>query len=182
MKKIVLTLAIMLIFILALSMTACGNEATTTTEPATTEAPLPEGYVLYDNGDISFAYPENFNKTDGSTVVLSNLINGNNITIVYEAKTDYYTKMTDAIYAKDLKPAFEAMGMTIEKYTVEQIQNEKGVSLTKVTQTATVQETALQQTLLSITAGDKTYTVTVTEMVKDADFVNNVVNSLGFAK
>ena len=191
MKKIVLTLTIMLVFILALSMTACSGEAeTTTTEavttteaPITTEAPLPEGYVLYDNGDISFAYPESLVKNDGSTVILTNVTNGNNITVVYEAKTDMYEKMDNDGYKELFKPIFESMGISVSKYNVEQIaKNTKGISLTKVTQTVSTQGKTMEQTMLITTVGDKTYTVTVTEVVNDDTFLNNVMNSLGLSK
>ena len=183
MKKIVLTLSALLILILAFAMTSCGGTTETTTEaPVTTEAPLPEGYTLYDNGDISFAYPEKLSKTDGSTVILSDGTNGNNITVVYEDKTDYYEKMTTSDYATDLRPAFSSMGMTIKGYSVDQIKNAKGASLTKIAHTASVSEITLKQTMLIITAGEKTYTVTVTEMVNDAALVNNVLNTLSLSK
>lgn len=190
MKKIVLALAMMLVFVLALAtLTACGGTtettaATTTTEaPVTTEAPLPEGYTLYDNGDISFAYPEGFVKQDGSTVLLSDMTTGNNVTVVYEAKTDMYETLDNNGYKTMFKPAFESMGMSISKYNVEQIaKNAKGISLTKVTHTASLEGTSMEQTMLITTVGNKTYTVTVTEVVNDDAFVNNVLNSLGLSK
>jgi len=189
MKKIVLTLSVLLVLILALAMTSCGGTtetttATTTTEaPITTEAPLPEGYALYDNGDISFAYPESFVKTDGSTVILTDMTTGNNVTVVYEAKTDMYETLDNNGYKTMFKPAFEAMGMSISKYNVEQIaKNAKGISLTKVTHTASTQGKTMEQTMLITTVGNKTYTVTVTEVVNNDAFVNNVLNSLGLSK
>ena len=189
MKKIALTLSVLLVLVLALALTSCGETtetttetATTTTEPVITTEALPEGYVRFDNGDISFAYPESFTKTDGSTVILSDGTNGNNITVVYEDKTDYYEKMTTADYATDLRPAFSSMGMTIKGYSVDQIKNAKGTSLTKIAHTASVSDITLKQTMLVITAGEKTYTVTVTEMVNDAALVNNVLNTLSLSK
>lgn len=191
MKKIALTLSVLLVLVLALALTSCGGKtetttetATTTTEPViTTEAPLPEGYTLYDNGDISFAYPEKLSKTDGSTVILTDMTTGNNITVVYEAKTDMYETLDNNGYKTMFKPAFEAMGMTISKYNVEQIaKNAKGIAITKVTHTASVEGTSMEQTMLITTVGNKTYTVTVTEMVNDDAFVNNVLNSFGLSK
>ena len=189
MKKIALTLSALLVLVLALALTSCGGTAetttetaTTTTEPVITTEALPEGYVLFDNGDISFAYPESLTKTDGSTVILSDGTNGNNITVVYEAKTNYYEKMTATDYANDLRPAFSAMGMTIKGYSVNQIKNAKGTSITKIAHTASVSDITLKQTMLVITAGEKTYTVTVTEMVNDSALVNNVLNTLGLTK
>lgn len=191
MRKILLTLSVLLVLVLALAMTACGGTTETTTEavtttteaPITTEAPLPEGYTLYDNGDISFAYPESFVKTDGSTVILTNVINGNNITVVYEAKTDMYETLDNNGYKELFKPMFESMGISVSKYNVEQVaQNTKGISLTKITHTASVQGKSMEQTMLITTVGNKTYTVTITEVVNDDVYLNNVMNSLGLSK
>ena len=184
MKKIVLTLSVLLVLILALAMTSCGGNTETTTEaPVTTEAPLPEGYTLYDNGDISFAYPESFVKTDGSTVILTDMTTGNNITVVYEAKTDMYETLDNNGYKTMFKPIFEAMDMTVTNYAVEQIaKNATGISLTKITHTASTQGKTMEQTMLITTVGNKTYTVTVTEVVNNDALVNNVLNSLRLAK
>ncbi len=196
MKKIVLTLAVLLLLVASLTvMSSCGGttetttEATTTTEPVvtttpeTTPAALPEGYTLYDNGDISFAYPESFIKQEGSTVILVDGTNGNNITVVYEAKTDLYAKMDNDDYVELFKPLFDAMEMTVTNYAVEQIsKNATGISLTKITHTASTQGKTMEQTMLITTVGNKTYTVTVTEVVNNDVFVNNVLNSLGLSK
>ncbi|MBQ4120840.1 MAG: hypothetical protein IJD35_02370 [Clostridia bacterium] len=190
MKKIIVTLAVLLLLVASLAvMTACGGTtettaATTTTEaPVTTEAPLPEGYTLYDNGDISFAYPEGFVKQDGSTVILADMTTGNNITVVYEAKTDMYETLDNNGYKTMFKPIFEAMDMTVTNYAVEQIaKNATGISLTKITHTASTQGKTMEQTMLITTVGNKTYTVTVTEVVHNDAFVNNVLNSLGLSK
>ena len=191
MRKIVLTLSVLLVLVLALAMTACGGTTETTTEavtttteaPITTEAPLPEGYTLYDNGDISFAYPESFVKNDGSTVILTNVTNGNNITVVYEAKNDMYETLDNNGYKELFKPMFESMGISVSKYNVEQVaKNTKGISLTKITHTASVQGTSIEHTLLITTVGNKTYTVTITEVVNDDAYLNNVMNSLGLSK
>jgi len=210
MKKIIVTLAVLCLLVASLAvMTACGGtaetttEATTTTEPivttqpaitttvpvtttetpVTTKAPLPAGYTLYDNGDISFAYPEKLSKTDGSTVILTDMTTGNNITVVYEGKNDLYAKMDNDDYAELFKPMFEAMGISVSNYHVEQItKNANGISLTKITHTASTQGSSMDQTLLITTVGNKTYTVTVTEVVNDDAFVNNVLNSFGLSK
>ena len=190
MKKIALTLSVLLVLVLALALTSCGETtetttetATTTTEPVITTEALPEGYVRFDNGDISFAYPQSLTKTDGSTVILTDMTTGNNITVVYEAKTDMYETLDNNGYKTMFKPAFEAMGMTISKYNVEQIaKNAKGIAITKVTHTASVEGTSMEQTMLITTVGNKTYTVTVTERVNDDAFVNNVLNSFGLSK
>ena len=91
MKKLLCTLAVLVLLVGTLVvMSACGGADTTaeatTTAPVTTvpviEAPIPDDYTLYDNGDISFAYPESWAKTDGSTVLLQDAVTGNHITVV----------------------------------------------------------------------------------------------------
>ena len=54
---------------------------------------IPEDYVVYDDGKISFAYPKNWTKQNGSVVILTGT-NGNNITVVYEPKTNMYDDLT----------------------------------------------------------------------------------------
>lgn len=180
MKKTALILTALLVLALALALTACGGETVSSeTKPPITQIETPEGYVLYNNGDISFAYPEAFSKTEDAMDVLSDLTNDNNITVVYEEKTDIYEKMDNDEYESRFKPILETLGMTITKYNVEQLaQNASGVPLTKVTHTTSVEGIVMDQTMLILTVGDKTYTVTVTEVVSDNKLVSTVIDSL----
>ena len=193
MKKL-LSLALCLIMLLSVALMSCDNtdnqtnetsaESTSaeTTSAATTSdetsAPvIPDGYKVYNDGYISFAYPDTWSKENGSVVTLSKS-NGNNITVVYEDKTDYYEKMTTAIFRSDLKPVYESMGMTISGEKVEQTTNNSGTKITKVSYTAIVNGVSMNQTAYITTIGNRTYTVTVTEVTPDTALANNVFNSL----
>ena len=68
-------------------------ETTAETTAETVEIDIPDGYQLFSDGYIAFVYPETWSKNDGSVTILS-ADNGNNITITYEAKTDYYENMS----------------------------------------------------------------------------------------
>ena len=149
---------------------------TTTAEETTTEPTpvIPTGYQLYSDGTIAFAYPKNWSKTDGSTVILQNTGNGNNITVVYEAKTDYYEALTKTKFQNELKPALESIGMSISDETVTQTENDNGMKITEIAYLAVSQGRTLKQPLLITTVGQYTYTVTLTEMQTD-DTVNQIL-------
>lgn len=139
---------------------------------------IPEGYQVYENGDLSFAYPENWTKDDSSTVLLMNPTGiGNNITVVYEGKTDMYAEMTVETFDELLRPAFEAMGMTLSNVTVKQ-KTSNGLDVTEINYTAKFMGTTMEQTGFIVTVGDRTYTVTVTETTQDDTLVSNVFNTL----
>ena len=147
------------------------------------EPTIPEGYKLYDNGDISFAYPDDWTKTDGSTVMLMNPTGaGNNITVVYEAKTDIYDDMTISDFNDMFKPVFEAMGMTITNPSVSNSTNDNGLKIAKISYTVSSSGVNMKQTMYIMTVGQRTYTVTVTESTSDAALVKNVFDTLTLVK
>lgn len=147
------------------------------------EPTIPEGYKLYDNGDISFAYPDDWNRTDGSTVMLMNPTGaGNNITVVYEAKTDMYEKMSVTEFNAQMKPAFEAMGMTITNVAINHSENGNGLDITKISLNNSYANVNMKQTMYIMTVGQRTYTVTVTEATSDAALVKNVFDTLTLVK
>ena len=158
-------------------------KAETTTEE-TTEATsvVPTGYQLYDDGELCFAYPKTWTKTVGSTVILQNTSTGNNITVVYEAKTDYYEKLTKSTFQSELKPVLESLGMSISDETVTQVQNDNGMKITEIVYLATAQGRMLKQTMLITTVGERTYSVTITEMQTDDTLNQNVFDSLAKSK
>lgn len=193
MKKL-LSLALCLIMLLSVALMSCDNtdnqtnetsadstsaESTSaaTTSEETTAPVIPDGYKVYNDGYISFVYPDTWSKENGSVVTLSKS-NGNNITVVYEDKTDYYEKMTTAIFKTDLKPVYESMGMTISGEKVEQTSNGNGIKITKTSYSAIMNGVSMNQTAYVTTIGNRTYSVTVTEVTPDTALVNNVFNSL----
>jgi hypothetical protein len=140
-------------------------------------ATAPEGYTTYDNGDISFAYPSDWTKNDGSTTMLVNKSGkGNNITVVYEAKNDIYEKSSDSELEKAFKDSMSAMGMTISNFKRTKTKNDYN-DVTKITFTTSAAGTSMKQTQLVATVGDRTYVVTVTETTADQTLVDNVFNT-----
>ena len=188
MKRLICTLLALILCMAALvSMSACngnGNDNNTTADgnDGATEVTSPEppaGNKLYENDDLSFAYPETWVTTAGSVPVISDSNNsGNNITVAYEPKTTVYKGMTMDIFNELFKPAFEAMGLTLSNITISQVENANGVAITKLTYNAANAVTTMKQTIYCFDAGSYTYSVTVTEMVEAYDVVQNVFNTI----
>lgn len=172
-----LSLALAVLMLLAcFTLSACDMNK----KPA-----MPDGYKEYNNGDISFAYPADWNLTDGSTVILVNPSGvGNNITVVYEAKNTVYETISVEEFEAQMKPAYQSMGMTIKGTTIEQVKNDCGTKMTKISLTTTAANVSvtMQQTMYITHVGSKTYTVTVTETTTDAALVQNVFNTLYIEK
>ncbi len=179
-RKITLILTFVLVLICVCS---CGAPAESTTgTTATTEAPIPTGYTTYNNGDISFAYPADWVKTDGSVVILTNKSGvGNNITVTYEAKNTAYDTFTVTDFNSMMKPAYEAMGMTVSNPKVEHKEvNGQKVNVISFRNSAGGQSMA--QTQYIFHSDMRTYIVTVTESIPDAELVNNVFNTIKILK
>ena len=190
MKKL---LASLLAFLLVFSLCACTknednqsedtsasiSETTDTTATTEQQKPvIPDAYQLYDNGTLSFYYPNTWNVTDGSIVILTDLSNGNNITIVSEPKNDYYAALNTESFNTEMKPMLESMGMAISEASVKQTQNENGLAMTVIVYTAAYLGTEMTQTQYIVNVDDLTYSVTVTEMVADAVLVETVFDTL----
>ena len=147
------------------------------------EVVIPDGYKKYDNGKISFAYPDSWSKTGGSVdTIVNETGEGNNITVSYEEKSDIYSEMDLASFNSTLKPVFESFGMTVSNASVEQLKNDNGVDLTKIRYTAKVSGTTMTQTMLILAVGDLNYIVTVTETEAQPELVENVYKTLTIVK
>lgn len=183
-----ITLILSLILVLA-TLISCGNgsanttETTQTTQTTTTAAiVIPAGYAKYNNGRISFAYPKNWTRSSGSTVIFTNPKgNGNNINVFYEDKNTIYDTMTTASFNSDFKPIYEAMGLTISNAKVEH-KTTNGEKVTVISYTAKTQGKTIKQTQFVIHSGNLTYTVTVSEFVSDSALAQNIFNTLDVTK
>lgn len=168
----------------ALALCSCdkGEDAKETDEKKT-EAPktvvIPEGYTKFDNGDLSFAYPSDWKKTEGSLTQLINSTGaGNNITVVYEAKTDLYEKSSEAELKNLFSQSMSAVGMSISNFKLSQTKNDFTDKITKMTCTTSIGASSMKQTMLVVTVGERTYTITITEANADQALVDNVFNTL----
>ncbi len=174
MKK---TTCILLAFLFALCLPLTSCISPDVEEPKTPV--IPEGYVTYDNDDISFVYPEAWKVTDGSVVIIVNESGvGNNITVSYEAASDMYSTMTADSFNTTLKPMFESAGLSVSGVKVEQVENELSTKITKIAYTAVANGVQMKQTMFICAAGSRNYIVTVTETTNDSALVNNVFKTL----
>ncbi len=137
---------------------------------------IPEDYVVYDDGKISFAYPKNWTKQNGSVVILTGT-NGNNITVVYEPKTDIYDNMTLESFNSMFKPAYESMGLTISNVKIQKTKT-NGLNIVQISHNTKNATATMKQTQYVTTLGDRTYTITVTEVASDAKLVSTVLETL----
>lgn len=142
------------------------------------EPTVPDGYKMYDNGDIRFAYPEEWMVSDGSVVVISSENGGNNITVAYESKSDFYDDLTADEFMSTMGPQFSALGQNISNVKVAHPTNEVGVKLTKISLNNTVSGVNMKQTMYVISSGNLNYIVTVTEVQANTKLVNTVFDTL----
>lgn len=142
------------------------------------EPTVPDGYKMYDNGDIRFAYPEAWIVNDSSIVLISSENGGNNITVAYEDKTDFYDDLTAEEFMSVLAPQFSLLGQSVSNVKVEHPTNEVGVKLTKISLKNTASGVTVNQTLYVIASGARNYCITVTEVTTDTKLVNTVLNTL----
>ncbi|MBQ3507973.1 MAG: hypothetical protein IJA91_05420 [Clostridia bacterium] len=139
---------------------------------------IPEGYQVYKNDALSFAYPEDWSANTGSVVTLMNPAGtGNNITVVYEAKTDMYDDLTAESFGTLMQPTYEAMGMKLSDVQVEK-KTTNGLDVVQISYNAKLAGVSMSQTAFITTVGDSTYTVTVTEMTPDQELVKTVFETL----
>ena len=186
MKKLIcMLLALMMVLTMAVSFASCGEgedgKENTENEEGKTENEdeviIPAGYTVYKNGSISFAYPENWEKSTDDIIMDEN---GNTINVVTEDKTDLYDNLTKEEYEETYVPVYTEMGMTVTDVSVEHIQT-NGLKVVKVAYDLSVQGVSMKQTQYVTTAGEKTYTVTITLVSNVYGLVENVFNTLSKA-
>lgn len=171
-----LALVMALSCVLVLASCNSGKDDKKETEPPK-PATAPDGYITYDNGDISFAYPSDWKKTEGSTTMLVNKSGkGNNITVVYEEKNEIYGKASDSELEKLMKDSISAAGMSISNFKRTKTKNDYN-DIIKLTYTISASGASMKQTQMIATVGDRTYVVTVTETTADQTLVDNVFNT-----
>lgn len=124
---------------------------------------IPEGYKLYDDGCISFAYPELWQSADSTMILFADLINGNNINVVYQPYTGIYASMTKESYIDMYAPIYANMGISISEVSVEQLTNKTGKAITKISHLTEYSGATLQQTQFVLCTEKYDYLVTISE-------------------
>lgn len=170
-KTVCAALALICLCASVLGLTACESKP---------EVPvIPDGYQLYDNGAITFAYPADWVKADGSVVILTDETGmGNNITVAHEPVSELYTAMTVETFDTTLRPVYEAMGFSVSDVAVEQLVNESGIAVTKISHTTVMNGGSMFQTMFIRAAGDQNYIVTVTEVTEAPEIAETIFATL----
>ena len=162
-----------------LSITGCDLEFLKKDEKKKSEPEIecPEGYKFYKNDDLAFAYPAGWSLQDGSITILIDEITSDNITVVYESKTDMYDDMTLGKFNELILPVYEAMGTKVKNVQFYE-GSTNGLDVIKITYDASAYGVSMYQTIYIVDIGERTYTVTVTEMQKNSELSQVVFNTL----
>ena len=148
----------------------CSNEQTNgdltqtaskdNTEKADTNFTAPEGFTLYQNKDIVFAYPSDWAQTaDGS---FTSTDNTKSITLTIEENS--YAGLDTQKYVQKVRPELEAEGKKLVTASAGQ-KNKDGLDITYVARTfsTTGQEGETYQNIYALDSKGKTYVITVTQ-------------------
>lgn len=183
-----------------------SSEDTASTVPTSSEVPdeyvAPEGYTMYADAYITFAYPSTWEKMELFGVVMlmdaseeSAEAGGNNITLVSTDKTNEYENMTAESFLASMGPDLEESGMTASAVSVQQ-KSKNGTNVTVISYTLTMdmsdmfeEEAAgetdadettitMAQTMYAVSSSNKTYLLTITEVTAVAGLADTVYDSL----
>ena len=192
MKRLIcMLLALMMVFGSLFVLSACDEKDKDKDDKATEEnteqlAPeIPEGYELYENDDIAFAYPTGWSKTElagGAGALIMDGNTGNNITVVGEQYSEIYKTMTVEEFNRLLKPTLEAQGITVSGVKIEQKKN-GDLAITKISYSVKAANgTSMKQTIYVVPAGSLNYAINVTSVKTVDGLLDNVFNSLTVKK
>ena len=172
MKKI-FCLVIALIVALCV-FTACGNEQTSedlssdltqtaskdNTDKADTNFTAPEGFTLYQNKDIVFAYPSDWAQTADASFTSAD--NTKSITLTIEENS--YAGLDTQKYVQTVRPELEAEGKKLVTVSAGQ-KNKDGVDITYITRTFSTNgiDGETYQNIYALDVKGKTYVITVTQ-------------------
>ena len=172
MKKLLcLLLAVTMLMGSLFILSACDEKDKKDKEETTEEEKevfkAPEGYTVYENDYISFAYPSEWTKTDlgeDAGVMIMDGKNGNNITAVPEEYSDTYKNMTVEEFNKTIKPQLTASGLTVSGVKIEQIKGTNSLAITKISYTVKSSGVTMKQYIYIVPSGDRNYAVNFTEV------------------
>ncbi len=174
MKKILcLTLALILIMC---AFAACGNEtepsgtlsgvvletsSDNVTDEPNSDDDAPEGFLMYKNDEITFAYPSDWTQNG---IAASNADGTKSITVTSQEKTTFYAGLDTQRYVQQVRNDFQTEGKKLVTASVAQ-KNKDGLNITYITQTFSVEgmEGELYQNIYAFDTEDKTYVLTLTQ-------------------
>ena len=153
-------------------------EILVTDPPAAVEVQIPFGYVEYNDGYVSFAYPEGWVIEPGEVTVISDTSGtSSNITIANEMYSSIYDSLTAKQYIDLVGETYAASGLEISNVVVTQTYSGSGEKVTKITHTTSTSGIVMEQTLLVIGCGHFNYVVTATEL-ENTELVDVVLETL----
>lgn len=153
-------------------------EIPVTDPPAAVDVQIPFGYVEYNDGFVSFAYPEGWVIEPGEVTVISDTSGtSSNITIANEMYSSIYDSLTAKQYIDLVGETYAASGLEISNVVVTQTYSGSGEKVTKITHTTSTSGIVMEQTLLVIGCGHFNYVVTATEL-ENTELVDVVLETL----
>ena len=153
-------------------------EILVTDPPAAVDVQIPFGYVEYNDGFVSFAYPEGWVIEPGEVTVISDTSGtSSNITIANEMYSSIYDSLTAKQYIDLVGETYAASGLEISIVVVTQTYSGSGEKVTKITHTTSTSGIVMEQTLLVIGCGHFNYVVTATEL-ENTELVDVVLETL----
>lgn len=165
MKKILCLTLALLVAICALA--ACGGEPQTNGDlNGNTETDVsyeaPEGFLVYQNKEIAFAYPSDWTQIDENT--FANADNTRSVTVKTEEKTTFYSELDTIKYRDYIRPIYQAEGKKLMSMVVGQ-KVKDDVEFTYITQTCQIEgvEGEIYQNIYAFNTKKKTYVITVTQ-------------------
>ena len=165
MKKILCLALALLVTICA--FVACSNEPQTNGDLSASNEPdvnyeAPEGFTLYQNKEIAFAYPSDWTQIDETT--FANADNTRSVTVKTEEKTTFYSELDTIKYRDYIRPVYQAEGKKPMSMVVGQ-ETKDNVGFTYITETYQVEgvEGEIYQNIYAFNTKNKTYVITVTQ-------------------
>ena len=151
------------------------------------EVEAPEGYTVWKNGDVGFAYPSSWTEVDypGILLLVQDQL-GNNVNVLSEAKNTVYSTVTTENFMEVMGPSYEMVGSNISEPAVSRFNTADGVQVIKFTFKNTMPVSGVSvtvyQTQFYVNVGSKTYAITVTgrsnsEMLELAGIVESTLDT-----
>ena len=171
MKKLLcLLLAVTMLMGSLFILSACDEKKKDQDETEETaekeEFKLPEGYAIYENDYISFAYPAEWSKTDFGAELGALFMDGaagNSITAVSEPYSDRYKDLTVEEFKAMIEPMAPESGLSVSNIKIEQIKGTNDLAVTKISYDVVMQGVSMKQYVFVVASGDLNYSVSISE-------------------
>lgn len=147
-----------------------------------------EGYKSFNNGDLSFDYPENWlnvpfvKEIAGMNMIMDLEGTGNNINVLGMPKTDVYENIPDAdTFIEQMRPSLEEREITIKDVEMDK-GTTNGLDYVLFSFTSERSGPLMHQTVIITSIGELTYLITITEEEANPVYVETLLSTLSPAK